>query len=362
MEKKRNYGLDLLRILSMLMVIMMHLVEKGEFINAEGVLGIEAWMMYACSTVAVNCFVLITGYFMSEKTFKLSRVITVWVEVVFWSVTIFLTTLCLKGEFQLSELFKCLLPFSFNSYWFVNTYILLIMIAPLLNIIVANVSKKKYTLGLCVIIGLWCVLNNFLKFLSPIDSSEGYGIEWFCVLYLVGAYIKKYHKEPKVKNRNLWIYFTTSIGTVILHQVLLPYGKFVSFNMVATYNNILVFAGSVSLFLFFCQMNLNNSYLISLISWFSPKAFAVYIIHHAPSMRMILWKYISVANFNVRFGGGFFVYAVTVVVCIFGICSVMEWCREKVFSILRINAFIRRLSEKLENAIRTSIYSWESEV
>ena len=89
MRETRKYSFDLLKIISMCMVVMLHLTEKGQFINETSLVGVSAWLLYAFSTVAVNCFVLITGYYMHEKKFSFYRVLNIWTEVVFYSALTF---------------------------------------------------------------------------------------------------------------------------------------------------------------------------------------------------------------------------------------------------------------------------------
>lgn len=72
----RLYGIELLRIISMLMVLSLHFLIKGNYNKSENVyVNSESWVLICFSVVAVNCYVLISGYFMCEKSFKLSRII-----------------------------------------------------------------------------------------------------------------------------------------------------------------------------------------------------------------------------------------------------------------------------------------------
>lgn len=69
-KTKRNYGLDLLKILSMVMVVLLHATSYG-IKNVSCIPLSPKWFTIATirsiSGVAVNCFVLINGYFMCQK-------------------------------------------------------------------------------------------------------------------------------------------------------------------------------------------------------------------------------------------------------------------------------------------------------
>lgn len=66
MPEKRDHGLDLLRIISMLMVVTLHFYNHGGVLNTL-TQGTANWyfgrLIYALSNVSVNCFVLLSGYF-----------------------------------------------------------------------------------------------------------------------------------------------------------------------------------------------------------------------------------------------------------------------------------------------------------
>ena len=64
---KRDASLDLLRIISMMMVVCLHTVGWGGLVDGALIPGTANWYlgnaMQALSLQAVNCFVLISGYF-----------------------------------------------------------------------------------------------------------------------------------------------------------------------------------------------------------------------------------------------------------------------------------------------------------
>ncbi|MBR6668219.1 MAG: acyltransferase family protein [Clostridia bacterium] len=63
--KKRNEGIDLLRCLAMLMVVVLHVLNHGGILesSARGMpVYNAAWLLRAAGTCAVNCYALISGY------------------------------------------------------------------------------------------------------------------------------------------------------------------------------------------------------------------------------------------------------------------------------------------------------------
>ena len=94
-NSSRNYGIDLLRIVSMLGVVFLHVLGHG------GILSLDhapanfsiAWFFEILAYPAVNCFVLISGYvgYKNEKLFpRLKNLLTLMFTVSFYSISIFL--------------------------------------------------------------------------------------------------------------------------------------------------------------------------------------------------------------------------------------------------------------------------------
>lgn len=86
-KRKRMANYELLRILSMLMVITLHylshtgsLLEPGE--RAQGRQALGTFLESFC-IVAVNVYVLVSGYFLAEAGFRLKRVFLLAGQVLF---------------------------------------------------------------------------------------------------------------------------------------------------------------------------------------------------------------------------------------------------------------------------------------
>ena len=67
-KKDRQLNYELLRILAMLMIVCLHYLSKGGFLGVPAreqisVSGYAAWLIEAFCLVAVNVYVLISGYF-----------------------------------------------------------------------------------------------------------------------------------------------------------------------------------------------------------------------------------------------------------------------------------------------------------
>mgnify|MGYP003300139632 CR=1 FL=1 len=84
---KRKNGIELLRIISMLMIIVLHMLGHGGILSSVAPTQSKyyfCWSLEGFCYIAVNCFVLITGYFMSSSKLKIEKIIYTSIIKVLW--------------------------------------------------------------------------------------------------------------------------------------------------------------------------------------------------------------------------------------------------------------------------------------
>lgn len=354
--ESRSYGIELLRILSMLMVLSLHFLIKGDYNKSENIIvNSESWILICFSVVAVNCYVLISGYFMCEKSFKLSRITNTYTQTLFYSVATFIVMIAIGvNEFSFGAFARSVTPIIFNNYWFVTAYILLLFVSPLLNSAINNMSKSKMKLVLFTLVGILCVINNIVKPINPIDNSGGYGLIWFIVLYMTAAYIKKYYAENGKWHKYLLFYVIFVFLNTGIHFICSDKGEVWSSYMVRDYNNFLVYASAVCLFLTFLNFRIKGNIAQKIIGFISPLTFAVYLIHESPFVADFLWNKINVRVWCVN-NLLFFLFAIGTVLLLFLLCCSIEFVRSRVFKLLRIDIAITKLSDLAEDKIRKKV-------
>lgn len=82
----RNYGIDALRIVAMMLVLVLHLLAATHVLpldNHDSASYRVGWLLEIASYCGVNCYALITGYVCCDGTFKYERVVTLWFQVIF---------------------------------------------------------------------------------------------------------------------------------------------------------------------------------------------------------------------------------------------------------------------------------------
>ena len=86
---KRNYGIDLLRMVLMLMVVVIHVLTHGGVIKATEQLSANYSMsilMESFVFCAVNCYALISGYVYIDSRYRFSGLVQIWLQALLYCV------------------------------------------------------------------------------------------------------------------------------------------------------------------------------------------------------------------------------------------------------------------------------------
>lgn len=299
--KKRMANIELLRILAMMMVVMLHFLGKGNILpplteSMDGN-GYAAWVLETFSIVAVNVYMLISGYFLVESGFKCSRLVQLMLQVVFYSL---LVSVCLIAlgildihDITTYQILQYILPTQMLQYWFVTAYVLMYLFSPVLGAAVHHMSKKQLQLTLGLLLLVLSVSKSVLPVKLEMDNL-GYDAVWFMCVYLVAAYIRLYG-IPFFKNGRISIavYLTGCIAifgvTMLVRGVYLKTGALEYFIKAAYgYNHVFNLFAAVALFYAFFYLKIPEGFFSKWICRIAPYTFGVYLLHEQLEIRY-LW-------------------------------------------------------------------------
>lgn len=89
--KEKNIGIELLRIVSMFMIVVLHCFNIGGILGNVEKFSINYYLsnfIFLAVYVAVNLYALTTGYLCIYSRHRYSRIINLWIEVFFYSVSL----------------------------------------------------------------------------------------------------------------------------------------------------------------------------------------------------------------------------------------------------------------------------------
>lgn len=266
--KKRMVNIEVLRLLAMMMVVSLHYLAKGELLeklagplSAKGHL---AWILESFSIAAVDVYVLISGYFLVETGFRCRRVISLVLQVMFYTcllpVVLIITGILPAGEITFYNILQCIFPTNMLHYWFVSAYVLMFLFTPVLNAAVHGMKKKQLQAAIVILL----IMESLSKTVIPVRlelDNLGYDAYWFMVVYLIAAYIRLYgipfleRREGK-GGRAVLCYVGACLGmyllTMLIRGAYLLTGQFENFIESAYgYNHLLTIGAAVALFYVF---------------------------------------------------------------------------------------------------------------
>lgn len=295
---KRQLNYELLRIIAMLMVITLHYLSHTKMLLTPGGEGggkqILGMFLESFCIVAVNVYVLISGYFLVEAGFKVKRVLILICQVLFYAVLIpliMMGTGILPGEGgDLYRFLQYVFPLETEHYWFAASYVFLYLFTPLLNTAVKTMSRKQLQITIGGLLLLFCGIKSVVPVRFVMDRA-GYDFGWFLCVYLVAAYIRLYGWKPIDSRKKAWrlyigcglLTFAIGMGAYFINRGtgLLGYYTEVPYH----YNYILCLLGAVGLFGAFRFVKIPEGFFARLIGKLSPLTFGVYLFHEHIDIR-----------------------------------------------------------------------------
>ena len=124
-KKGKNYGIEVLRILCMLMVCTLHIF--GGVSSKIAIPGTVTYWLIEILRIfclcAVNCYALISGYVCVYSKNRIQGIVKLWFTVVFYTVSIFLIfSIFANRKFSINDLIAVFMPVSSIQYWYFSAY------------------------------------------------------------------------------------------------------------------------------------------------------------------------------------------------------------------------------------------------
>ena len=281
MDKPRASNIELLRIISMLMIVVYHIINHG-IVPRSGYYNMPVMLSVFENLVVfgVNLFVLISGYFLIKLTWK-SFFNLMWMIAFYKLFHLSADTFILGVSHPWYEwVLKPLSGPMSGGGWFVDVYVLLMLISPMVNKLLQTISRKEYVFSLLILLVL-DVGYGFL--LNKHFDSYGYSLMHFIVMYFIGYGIGRYLHIPSGKI----VFFLLGSLALTCMVSLLPVSVLYKLE---GYNNPLVMFSSCCIFLLFANMKLAYNKMINFVA---ASMLPVYLIHEGGNVGATLYKMIG---------------------------------------------------------------------
>ena len=340
--KARQANIELLRITAMVMVVILHYFVKGgadiSLVEDTGAINLILWALKGLCIVTINLYVLISGYFLLEAKWKISRLITLWLQAYVYSVGVPAVCLALGAgdvaQWGIYDWINVIFPVQMEHYWFITAYTILYLFVPVLGAGVKQLTKKQHQLVIAGLLLVFSIPKTILPVLIPTDHY-GYDFGWFLCLFMIASYIRMYDIPFFTnKRRGIAVYFGSvagmwliSVGCALLSRKGFP--LIYMMDMPYCHNHFLVLTAAIGLFYAFRYIRIPEGVISNIICKVSSYTLGVYLLHENLAVRTKwqLWAGIE----SVRDSFAIFPHMFITVVAVFIAGVMIDFVRDCIF-------------------------------
>lgn len=327
LKSPRNSAIELLRILSMAMIVLSHICCHSGFDITYSMLSVNRLFVQFgyLGNLGVALFLMISGYFRSSFRIRsLSRLLA---QVWFYSVALFLVCrFCFGYAYSPEQLLQVFLPTVYNEYWFFTAYIILFLLTPFLNLLLDTLTRRQFQTLLAIMTLLWVVIPTLTK--QYLYAAE---LPQFLLYYCLGVYMRLY---PDNLFRSKQVCLMAAGGAMALLwglTVVLGYcERFTPEAFGASLrfydrNSLLIFTAAAGMFSLAAYA---RPFTCTFLNTVGSCSFGVYLIHDNPVVRELLWK--NWLYWGDYFTSGSFIpRLIASVLLVYILCTGIEWLRQK---------------------------------
>ena len=352
----RNPGIDILRIVSMLMVVTLHTLGNGGVLGAAvpgSALYWCAWFMECAAFCAVDCYALISGYVGWRSEFRVYRLIRLWLQVFFWSAVSAGAQFAIHPEsFGPLALIQALFPVLSERYWYFTAYFIMCFFIPLMNRAIGSLSREKLWSAVLSAIGALSLISLLTAWKDTLSLNDGYHFLWLSMLYMLGGCLSRYPIRLFRRNGMRLAAFFLCAALLLLSKLglqwltLRAFGEVRHDDALLSYLSPLVIAEAVLLLNFFAELRMSP--VSRLVSGLSGASFGVYLIHTGS----FFWVYLlrgALASLAELSAPAMCLEVLAVSAGIYGGCAALDTLRKNLFELLRLPRAADNMGERLEN-------------
>jgi len=274
MEDKRNYGIDLLRIIATFMICVLHTLGQGGIVWKAQYWTSQYniyWFIEIVCLVAVNCYGLISGYNATDRKVNYVKIVKMWFEVLFYGCmyTFLLWLFAIDKTITIWGFIKTLTPLASNTYWYFTGYFVLFFLMPWLNKALLPLDSNQSKKLLFILFFLFS-MTSFID--DQYYTKFGYSALWLIILYSMGVLIRNIDLFGKVSSgKLLFMYLLVSILTWVERALF-------KWQRVVEYTSPTIVLCSIFLLVIFARLKPNEK----IVKFFSQYTFGIYLYQNNP--------------------------------------------------------------------------------
>jgi len=349
--KSRSYGIDLLKSVSMLMIVVLHVLGVGGILTASvqgSAANNIAWFLETANICAVNCFGLVSGYVLSKGHYRRSRLLSLWLRVVFESLIITAVfAIFVRGAVGASDWLKVFTPVLHGVYWYFTAYFALFFFVPYINKMIKSLSGREMASLAFSIVVVFVFLGNVLD--TDIFSLHGgYGFLWLLCLYVLGACMRNFELKKNINKYWFLASYVLCVALAWAFMMLLQSPRVIS------YTSPFILLSAMLLLLFFRRLEFKSPKSQKFISMLARTSFGVYIIHTHPLIwgHLLTDRFVAYLKYPIPVT---FIAVILTAIAIYAVCTLGDWLAEKFFKLVRIDLLEKAVDNIGKNRRKSQI-------
>ena len=356
----RNQGIELLRIAATLVIITQHILTQGGVLYeaAENINYVNYSLAYLLKNLThwgSTVFALISGYLCIRSRYRVSSLLRVWLETVFYTVLFTAVFALVQPETVDAKLWVgAFFPVINRKYWYITAYAALFLMMPLLNAGIHALPRRTLTLSLLAAVVLFCALPPFTT-QDSFSFNSGYSPWWLAFMYVVGAYVRLYGEERLQNVKSRWLWLTLGLCaflTWVLQPLLILLDFFPSLRWLSDYlsdraaalqvrTSITLMLLAVCVFLLFLRAR-PPRWAEKPVKFLSAHSLGVYLIHVHPLLfATAYYLFAPLAHLPAPL---LLLAVPAAAVGVFALCTLLDTLRAALFRVLRADALADRLA------------------
>lgn len=364
-DTKRNFGIDLFKIIAAFMIVCLHTMTQGGIIANLKDLTVKGeifWLLETVFFVGVNCFAVISGYLGLNSSHKYSTLISLWLQVLFWSLVFnagqIAVVIIRGGVPDYLGLVKSFFPILSQENWYFSAYFVMFFFTPVFDYLINTLNRKEIKKILLISVLLFCVIET-ISHDTVFAINSGYSWVWLSVLYLFGAYYKKYAPFENISGGKALLGFAVCMLLTYASRLSIALATNIYFGEVRlatkfiTYTSPFMLLGALCLLQFFKNIHLSER-LQPAVRLITSLTFGVFLIHTQSIIFQNVLKnaFAWVSEYHVLIVVlVFFACALAV----FIVCAVLDWVRILLFRVIKVNKFAGFVGSQIEKVFEKQL-------
>lgn len=330
MAAERESNIELLRIVSMLMVVLVHI--DGASLGLPQALTVAAtardvWQLAveALVIIGVNCFTLISGYF--GIRLRVRTALGYLFQCLFYAVAMATLAWIIRPDKVGADIWlQSWMVLTHTDLWYVPAYFLLMLLSPLINAGLEGIGRR----GTFLVTGLFLAYTMWAGWWwGGTFNANGYTPLQLVLVYMMGRCL---HLLPRPSARHAWLWAGVYLASAV--AVCLSTAFLDSIRAYA-YNSPLVLMESVAMFMAFSAMRFRSR----AVNHAAKSAFAVYLVHKSQLVFGSIFKPLMLKCWGAMSLGSFTGFMLLFAVGIYLALMPADWVRRRVWlGLLKLKA------------------------